>query len=498
MNTFNPELLNDCEREPLAHSGLLQPHGAMLFLSKQTGTFSFGSANLEQYIGESHEDLLGEDGREWLSEMLPDLVDLPTSAGDRQYLVRALDLGEGELNALISPTADGWIIEFEFAGDDESSSELFNTSLPALSSLQDMATIQQAVVDGIANITGYDRVMLYQFLPDWSGEVLAESVQRSKGTYLSLRFPASDIPAIARGLYAQAPYRYIPLSTNDTVDIMGLADAGSNLDLTWSDLRSVSPVHIQYLTNMQVFASFSVSIMVEGKLWGLIASHNDAPGPIPLSGRLACTELIANFVERVNEQRVIQQKIIADSISSQIGSALSAGKSKEELAKAIVGAVSQLQGQVDFSACVIDVGGHTECSDPSIDSAVSEALLELSQETALDQLGTWESLPEDMAARAALWKAGIYGCGCFRLRAGAVGNALVTILLLRPEESGEVAWAGNPEKPVELTQTGTVKLSPRESFEKWVQVRRGMSRVWNEDDRFTMGLMQKQLSAALT
>ena len=138
--------------------------------------------------------------------------------------------------------------------------------------------------------------MLYEFKADWSGEVLAERVTRSKGTYLGLRFPASDIPAVARALYAQTPYRHIPDVAGEPIAVLGAGGPGTSLDLTWSDLRSVSPVHREYLHNMQVAASFSVSVIVDGKLWGLVACHNPEPLRVPLATRMRCQELVAQFV----------------------------------------------------------------------------------------------------------------------------------------------------------------------------------------------------------
>lgn len=495
--TISQNLLNDCEKEPLAFSGLIQPHGGLLFLSKATGTFTFGSENLESFIGESCDDLLGEDGEAWIEEMLPDLDGLPSGAGNRAYLPNALDLGEGEINVLISPTSEGWMIEFEFAQEGEE-----NVSAPVIPPINtdnplDISHIHQAVVDGLAEITNYDRVMLYQFLPDWSGEVLAESVLRSSGTYLSLRFPASDIPAIARGLYAQAPYRYIPLATNDTVNIVGRGQEGQTLDLTWSDLRSVSPVHIQYLTNMNVHASFSISIMVGGKLWGLIASHNDAPGPISLRARLACTVLISEFVARVEAQRVIQKKMIAEQLGSKIGAVLQSASSSEELAQAIIELASNLKEQIDFNDCVIGIDDYSTSLNGATDQTLAKRLISLNDDTSFESITASDSLPEEFESKPQAVAAGIAGYASFRVRATKANNALVTVVLTRAEESGEVAWAGNPQKPVEVSESGGIKLSPRESFEKWVQVRQGMSRTWNEDDLFVLGLLREQLSAAL-
>ena len=498
METFNSDLLNNCELEPLANSGLVQAHGALLFLSRDTGKFTFGTENIEAFLGESCDEILGQDGDDWLSEMLPDLPGLPVGAGNRAYLPKALDLGEGELNVLISPTAAGWLLEFEKSLPHEA--DIVTPQLPPLedgANLSKMHEIHQAVVDGLAQITGYDRIMLYQFLPDWSGEVLAESVLRSSGSYLSLRFPASDIPAIARGLYAQTPYRYIPLATNDTVNILGRGQVGNTLDLTWSDLRSVSPVHIQYLTNMNVHASFSVSIMVDGKLWGLIASHNDAPGPISLPARLACVNLIQQFSARIESQRIGQQKFIAEQLSDKIGSSLKGGSSPIELATTLANSIGGLADQIEFSDCIVDVGGAFSGLRTQPDAELAKALVSLSESSSFEELVVLEKLPDDFSCRELAHSNGIFGCAMLTVRASTFGNALVTVILIRPEESGEVAWAGNPQKPVETVTTGGVKLSPRESFEKWIDVRQGMSRTWNEDDLFTLSLLRRQLEVVL-
>ena len=497
MTTTSSDLLNDCEREPLAFSGLLQSHGALLFLDRASGTFTFGSENLDFFLGESCNDLLGENGFQWVEEMLPQLHELPEDIGRRVYLPRAIDLGEGEINALISPTGNGWLIEFEFALNDESKIEA--PRLPTLNNPNDpteVRAIQQAVVDGLAKITGYDRVMLYQFLPDWSGEVLAESVLRSEGTYLSLRFPATDIPAIARGLYAQAPYRYIPLATNDTVKLLGRGQVGQELDLTWSDLRSVSPVHIQYLTNMNVHASFSISIMVGGKLWGLIASHNDAPGPISLPARLACTELIDEFVHRIEAQRTDQKRRIAKQLSLELSSGLAPGGSTTAMAAAVLSIVATLRDQIYFSNCIVDVAGANVALNALNDQLVAE-LIDVHQDSDFDSITLLESLPDDLGIKAAAAAENIVGTAAFKLRASRQANALITIILIRPEEAGEVAWAGNPQKPVEVSDGGGMKLSPRQSFEKWVQVRRGLAKTWTEDDVFVLGLLKDLLADAL-
>lgn len=117
--------------------------------------------------------------------------------------------------------------------------------------------------------------MVYRFAEDGSGEVVAETCKPGIGSFKGLHYPASDIPVQARELYKRNLLRVIA-----DVDAVPVAiepahdEKGQLLDLSYSILRSVSPIHIEYLKNMGVRASMSISILVDGELWGLFACHH--------------------------------------------------------------------------------------------------------------------------------------------------------------------------------------------------------------------------------
>ena len=304
MPAIGHSALEQCEKEPLANSGLIQPNGVLLYIEKASGQIRYVSENAASLLAEGPEELLDLDGKDWLEQNLPDLASWPASAGRRMHFPGGVDLGNGVLDVLISGTSAGWIVEFEASLQTPVDFRTIRLHRP--DSVLDAAKLQalrQSLVDAVAQTTGYDRVMLYQFQPDWSGEVLAEAVEAGRGSYLGLRFPATDIPAIARNLYAQTPYRHIPDSSVAPVAIKTRAGSSTALDLTWSDLRSVSPVHMKYLTNMHVLSSFSTSIMMDGKLWGLIACHDDSAKVIPLAARENCKELASEFVQAMSDYR---------------------------------------------------------------------------------------------------------------------------------------------------------------------------------------------------
>ena len=493
MTDFDPSQVLECERERLANSGLIQSYGVLLFIDKHSGAFRYVSANGASLLGEDQQALLGQDGRDWLEQYLPDLTDLPNSAGQRLHLIGALDLGCGELDVLISPNSAGWLLEFEPTVADEGDPRAHRLLAvqPPIDSAK-LEQLQHSLVDVVSAVTGYDRVMLYQFHPDWSGEVLAETVRTSKGAYLGLRFPAADIPAIARGLYAQTPYRHIPDAAAAPIALLSLTGDGAALDLTWSDLRSVSTVHAQYLHNMNVRSSFSVSILVEGKLWGLIACHHPEPRTISLQSRLRCKELATEFVESLQTVRKTAQRAIYEALTACLapmkanvaqGMALPAAIACEfpTLAR-LFGAPS---GAL-FSDNALTLFG--EPQDPGPVQTLHQWCLRNQGEPvfALDHLPA----PIGQADTK------VHGVLSVSWRARRLDNALIQLYLLRPEEAGEIAWAGNPDKPLESTPDGQ-RLSPRHSFEKWVEVRHGYSRAWDEDSLFAATQLREQLLAWL-
>ena len=146
----------------------------------------------------------------------------------------------------------------------------------------------------VRRIIGYDRVMVYRFDSDWNGTVIAESQDDQLPTsYLGLHFPASDIPAQARRLYTINRLRCVPDIEYTPVGLLngGGGTADRSLDMSHCVLRSVSPIHLEYLRNMRVAATLSVSLLKDGALWGLIACHHSEPRRVCAERRLTCSFL---------------------------------------------------------------------------------------------------------------------------------------------------------------------------------------------------------------
>ena len=498
MTDFDPSQVLECERERLANSGLIQPGGALLFIDKASGTFRYVSANAEAWLGEPPEALLGRDGRDWLEQNLPDLMNLPTIVGKPLPLSGALDLGGGLLDVLISPNGAGWLLEFEPSqpGVEEPGANDWGAH-PRLSQEPPADTaqlqgVEQRLVAAVSDLTGYDRVMLYQFHPDWSGEVLAETVRSATGTYLGLRFPASDIPAIARGLYAQTPYRHIPDAAADPIPLVSHQGDGTQLDLTWSELRSVSPVHAQYLRNMRVRSSFSVSLMLEGKLWGLVACHHPDPRTIPLLVRLRCQELAGEFMTALHGFRKTAQRGIHAALTGCLGPIKASVSQGASLAEAISRAFPILGQLFGAPSGALFIDQHLTAFGAPQEAGALETLHHWWLRHQGAPVAALDLLPESLSQALGTREERPHGVLAIVLRARTLGDVLVSLYLLRPEEAREIAWAGNPEKPLEATPDGQ-RLSPRNSFDKWVEVRHGYSRAWDEDSLFAARQLREQL-----
>ena len=495
MSMTDSSALQQCEREPLANSGLIQPNGVLLYIEKASGHIRYASENAASLLGEGPDELLDLDGKDWLEQNLPDLVSWPASAGRRMHFPNGVDLGFGELDVLISGTSAGWIVEFEASQQSNVDfGEIRVNRSPGTLDAANLPALRQGLVDAVARTTGYDRVMLYQFHPDWSGEVLAEAVELGRGSYLGLRFPASDIPAIARNLYAQTPYRHIPDSSAEPVAIKARTGASTVLDLTWSDLRSVSPVHMKYLANMHVLSSFSTSIMMDGKLWGLIACHDDTAKVIPLAAREHCKDLAAEFVQAMSDYRHSVQRDIYKAVVDLVEPICSSLAGGSGIATAIGSQYSRIKALTGATSAVLFVGDIATTWGPAPAEGTLGAIHGWCLKYQADPVFFVDDLPAQMGLAASMPQScGVLGIS---MRARQLNSALVNLYLFRPEEAGEIAWAGNPNKPVEQAGDGQ-SLSPRSSFEKWVEVRNGHSRAWEEDARFAGQQLRELISIGL-
>jgi len=294
--------LTNCDREPIHIPGSIQPHGCLIACDQQLGDILRTSANTASFLG------LGDvalNGRQLSDVLEPEFVHMLRNAA-----ATASEGGRGVVlvNQPLRPGGDGFdivvhrykgvgIIEFEHAGAATAGGplETARALISTVARIGDLAELYAKTPRLLRGVLGYDRVMVYQFGHDGAGKVIGEAKRSDLEGFKGAYFPASDIPQQARRLYLQNRIRVISDANCARVPIEPEHDAsGEPLDLSYAHLRSVSPIHCEYLRNMGVGASMSISIVVDGQLWGLIACHHYGPRVLSLAQRVAA-EMFGEF-----------------------------------------------------------------------------------------------------------------------------------------------------------------------------------------------------------
>jgi light-regulated signal transduction histidine kinase (bacteriophytochrome) len=300
--------LTACDLEPITRLERIQSFGFLLAVSR-TWVVVRVSANLEAMLGVSPAAALGMTldsliDRESLHEIRNRMVGLSATGGLERLYGLSLVTGRTPFDVAIHYAGDLCVLEGEPAGLDSrmDAASLVRKMIAQLKQTSIEAFHRDAVRQ-VRALTGFDRIMIYRFLPDGAGEVIAEMVNPGKESFLGLHYPASDIPVQARALYLRNSFRIIADVHSATIPLKSRGDAAEPLDLSLAITRAVSPVHVEYLRNMGVAASLSISIVIEGRLWGLIACHHDAP-KLPSFVIRSAAELFGQMYSMTLESRL--------------------------------------------------------------------------------------------------------------------------------------------------------------------------------------------------
>lgn len=470
-----------CEREPLHHSGAIQAHGTLLTVDSN-GRVNHVAANLPRWLGMIPQVLLGGPLPELLARPLRDLPDKSGSRLTREAAVQGVS---GLLDLIASRNAQGGIT-LELMGHQPMPWKPGATALPRPPRDEaELAATRTALVQRIAELTGFQRVMYYQFIDEGDGEVIAETRQEDVyGSYLGLRFPASDIPAIARALYLSNPWRLIPDATAEPVPLLG--HDHTTPDLTWSDLRSVSPVHRLYLANMGVRASLSFPIVVAGKLQALIACHHNDVRLLPLALLEQAAQLTQGHALACTSYQASRRIRLVDGLESHFDTAWSILQQHGDPLSAWpeLGSWLMREFQIDgASLCLGDFCSSTGmCFEPTTLAYFDTWFCERPGEFFWSSDSLTREIPDFPLSGTA---------GVLALRARLGPGRELRVYLCRQEHIHEVAWGGNPDKPVEY-HDGAIGIAPRHSFETWLERRLGYSRPWDSEARL-LGLKLRAL-----
>jgi light-regulated signal transduction histidine kinase (bacteriophytochrome) len=471
--------LENCAREPIHIPGSVQPHGILLAVSDSNGIITHASATAGLFtsgpspVGKRLEDVLAEGAFQQIQRGLREC-----QHKTYPWRTAAIKTANGEAFEVLSHhVGQTLLLELEPAVAIEGGAELLQDRVAAEAARFEQAnTVQelsQTAAEAVHRLSGFEKVMIYRFDEDWNGDVLAEVGPAEMESYLGLRFPASDIPPQARELYRINPVRLIADVDYAPSPLMAMPGFDSPLDLTYSVLRSVSPIHVEYLKNMRVGASMSISIIREGKLWGLIACHHRTARFIPHPLRSACVVLARLAGHLLSAIEARRERDYAGEVRAMQTRLLRRVVDQDDLMAALSASTEDLLGMVDADGAAICLEGEYKLLGATPDS---KDIAQITEWLSARQTPVFHTdwLAGELA-EAERFENG--ACGLLALNLSTVYRSYV--IWFRSELVRTVNWAGNPEKAVE-ERKGETRLHPRKSFSLWQEQVGKRSRPWRK------------------
>ncbi|WP_022697346.1 HWE histidine kinase domain-containing protein [Euryhalocaulis caribicus] len=481
ISPSEPVDLTNCDREPIHLLGRIQPFGFLLGVTSDW-VIEHASESAAQFLGQPLDALFGAPLKQVFAEdaihaIRGRLQLLGTRDATERIFGRQLQAGGAEFDLALHMSGGRVIIEAEPSEKGEHDpAATVSTMVSRLSSAKDAETLARMGARHLRALTGFDRVMVYRFSPDGSGEVLAEAARGDLESYLGLHYPASDIPKQARELYKRNLLRLIADVDAETSPLRSAKGEDEPLDLSLSVLRSVSPIHIEYLKNIGVGASMSVSILRRGKLWGLFACHHMSPKRVPFDVRTAAElfgQAFALLLDGRERDEAEAHERRARKAHDRLMAAAASGRSSAEN---IASLMEEVEGIVDCDGIALEIQGRRQTSGLVPEDKHLEGLIALLkresdvQIMATDRVSDLYPPAEGFSEKAA---------GMLAIPISRAPRDF--ILFFRREVVQTVSWGGDPNKPVESGPLGD-RLTPRQSFEEWKQVVRGKGQPWTERD----------------
>ncbi len=495
--------LQNCAREPIHLTTLVQPHGLLLACDAESGILEFVSANVEQHLGCPADQMLGraladyvEEDAQTVQSILCSVTDgTPASVG--LHLRHAAQLIQNY--EVIAHRSASWVVieampYSEELGkvDDRQLMESVVTSIGSLHLHKALPDFLFQCTAEIRQLAGYQRVILYRFLPDWSGEVLAESVADGhEQRFVGLRFPASDIPEQARALYRSNLLRVIGDVDAEPVPVHALRP-DQVLDQSHSLLRSPSPMHLGYLRNMGVRATMTISLIKDGELWGMITCHHDKPRSPPVQLRRITTLLSALVAEtaivRIDAMELRDASTRAQALRNALNRLSAVLHGTGDLSRVLDVAMQGLTRELDVQDYGVVLEGQL-LHKQRIRNSLFEFLRQKAEMLPAGEVYCSSSLCAD-AEQAPGWAGRWAGAAVVPVP----GHANSFLWLLREEMTRQVRWAGTPSQRAETLPGGLRVLGPRESFAEWVQTVQGQSRSWSDQEESACLEMAREIA----
>jgi two-component system, chemotaxis family, sensor kinase Cph1 len=495
--------LSNCDRELVQFAGAVQGHGAMLIVDEPEYIIRQASENCPDFIGLSAEDLLGRTIEDVFGESAPPMLDRlhrVSLENGPVHVVRESFAGSAcGVNIFAHRSGGVLILELEMisAQPDAPTAHLYSDVRETVAMLENTKGLQNffdLAVERIRKFTGYDRVMAYKFAEDGSGHVIAEAKRANLEPYLGLHYPATDIPAPARRMFGLSWLRHLPDVNYIPVRLYPEFHPTTHkpVDMSYAILRSVSVMYSGYLKNMGVRSTMVMPLMKDGQLWGLIsAMHHSGARQVPYEARMAA-EFLAHMLSLLMGAKEntdgYNQRLRMTAVTDQLVERLC----REPDLHASLGAADKtpnLLSQIPASGAAVIARGAISAIGVTPPEGELRALASWLAKTHQVVFAT-ERLPE-IYSPAAAYKATASGVMAVRISS----QNPEFLMWFRPEHIEVVKWAGDPKKPVRVSETdGELRLQPRSSFALWKESVTGRSEPWREDEQQIAANLRQAIS----
>jgi chemotaxis family two-component system sensor kinase Cph1 len=493
--------LATCDREPIHIPGAIQPHGALLAVAEDDLTILQGSANVVDLLGRPVEEVLGNGLADVLDAASLERIREACASPSLGHVNPVSVVAAGRtFDAVLHRTGGLLVVELEpRIGGEREELRGFAEAREALARLQGARTredLWRAAAEEVRRITGFHRVMVYRFDErDEHGEVVAESLDPAAGceAYLGLHYPASDVPAQARALYVLQWLRLITDVGYRPSPVLPAVSprTGEPLDMSHAVLRSVSPIHVEYLRNMGVSASMSISMVRDRRLWGLIACHHLAPRLVPFRTRLVCeivAQVCSSLLDPLERAEAAGHRARTGAVHAALVTRLAR---EEDVHGGLLAGDPSLLDLVEAGGVAIAHDGRVETrgDTPSLEQIA--AVIEHLRERATGGVHATDALPSEMPGAEGLAP---HGSGLLAFPLSRARSEYV--LWFRPEWVRTVRWGGDPSEAAAVDPRDQ-RVSPRRSFAAWEQTVVGKARPWAPWEIAAAGELRAGLAGVL-
>lgn len=477
-----------CGRVPLNQTNMIQPHGVLVLVERKGAQVLQASENVEAVFGVGAPQFINTLFTDYISATQKDafLKELEKDGGEKVPFT--FTIGNNDKNkdytALVQVFESYVMLELEIADGQDAPQpfvKVYQQLKPSITGIEAAENIEKAasiVAKELKRISGFDKVMIYQFDEEWNGTVIAEEMEAGMESYMGLKFPASDIPRSAREMYRTNPYRFIPDANAQPVRLYPVINPVTFgfTDLSNTNLRSVAGVHVEYLNNMKVTASMSTRIVKDGTLWGLISCHHRTARHLSYhtcSLFELLSDIISAKITALDHQLAARFKSGMHQLYSSVAEGIYGGQSLTD------GLSSQHQDllqllNADGVAIVHQKEIKTFGKTPS-NAAIEDLVFWLQSKgvSGLYHVASLSNVYEGAEGYAQ------QASGLLALPVQPDDGAF--ILAFRPEAVQQVAWGGNPNEAITFTPDKK-GYHPRASFQQWQQTVDKQAVPWKPEE----------------